>query len=63
MGEAKICDRCKKFYVPYPHDLTIMRAHLTVIYDLCPFCNETLKEWLNDYKEAPNGGEQETQQS
>lgn len=54
MSDAKKCDRCGKFYEPYPDGQRVMNTDLlphVAYYDLCPDCNDDLIDWVNRYRE------------
>ena len=58
MSEAKKCDRCGKFYEPYPDRVNIhcYRSKVREWYDLCPGCNAGFVEWMNAYRDVIRHG-------
>lgn len=59
MSLACKCDRCQKFFSPEKREdrsIKIM-VSLVSLLDLCDSCAETLKLWLNEYKEGDNKDE------
>ena len=58
MANAKICDRCKNFYVPNIYKATYRMVALSPTpsnykknIDLCPECEKDLARWFKEKKE------------
>lgn len=67
MSKALKCDRCKNYYDPYKHMLTIMYADKIArdggCVDLCPGCLDLLERWLKEYEVSDEAADQRTDES